>query len=798
MEFLAGIKGLDLICEFFIKSSAILTSTFILVYLFRKKSSSLRHFLLSVSLISLLLLPFFTSISKGWETGLIPTWQTEESRYQLSERSDQTEKSSLLYEASSIPSAEQQLFALNLEKNGRFDSILSKYSLSRGFIGIAIMAIWSAGLIVLLSRIIIGLFGVHRLTRQGQKISASSWRQLLNHFLKSISIKRKIGLFSHKNVNIPLTWGVIKPVVILPTESKNWTQDQRSSALFHELSHIKRGDFLVKILARCSLALYWFNPLSWFAFRMMKKEQEKACDELVLKAGVKPSTYAVNLLSIKNAGQFQWSPPSAALGAVGKSQLNERLIAILKQQLNPKEVNMKTKILLSTLIIMTIAFIGLARPSQSEAYTDIVLSPENTAFAHNLDAIQETTDQEKQVKKTIVKTDKKESEDQTKKTITWVSADGKKIELIISTDEKGETKISKVEGDKLIEIEKDPDGNSFTLLIDDKNLVLHEEEGGHWSLHSDDKDALQYQLSTSHEHDKQYSVVYMKKGDKDDKNVFYVKADKIQVEKGEKPYKIVNIHVTPNIKIPSKEIDIYISGEEGEKKKIKVAPYVNVHMAPDITRYSLQHSETDQKELKEKLAEITEKLKEIRENNKLELNKESREEALKEVEEMVKKLSEELKKKSVELKDISLSLHTDLEDLHFDKAENVVVDIKDIHLDRAKKIDEIKWIEKKDADVDIAFDIKEGKNIAFVSHDEGEFMVKVMAHFDSESKSKYEAIVNKLKKDLPEGYTIESIVDEDTESITISITGNKEDKKTEKKIKEILADIEKQLSEIKK
>ncbi len=73
MEFLAEIKGLDLFSEFFIKSSVILTFTFVLVFLFRKKSASLRHFLLSVSLISLLLFPFLSTLTKGWETGLLPS-----------------------------------------------------------------------------------------------------------------------------------------------------------------------------------------------------------------------------------------------------------------------------------------------------------------------------------------------------------------------------------------------------------------------------------------------------------------------------------------------------------------------------------------------------------------------------------------------------------------------------------------------------------------------------------------------------------------------------------------------------
>ncbi len=415
MEFLAEIKGLNLISEFFIKSSVILTFTFVLVFLFRKKSASLRHFLLSVSLISLLLFPFLSTLTKGWETGLLPTWHIGEGRSQISQRWDQDTQTTIPLNSISPSLADQQLQALKLEKNGRFNFFLSKYSISKGFFGLVLVAIWSAGLIVLLSRIFIGLYGAHKLTRQGKEISGSPWRQLLSHFLEAISIKRKISLFSHKNVNSPLTWGVIKPVVILPTESRNWTQDQRSSALFHELSHIKRCDFLVKILARCSVALYWFNPLSWFAFRMMKKEQEKACDELVLKTGVKPSTYAVNLLSIKKAGQFRWNPPTAALGAVGKSQLNERLVAILKHQLKPKEVNMKTKILFSSLIIMTIAFIGMARPSQSIAFTDEIVSQEDAVLANNQAIPQETSVQEKQVKKTTKKNRKKRIRGEVKK-----------------------------------------------------------------------------------------------------------------------------------------------------------------------------------------------------------------------------------------------------------------------------------------------------------------------------------------------------------------------------------------------
>ncbi|MCJ7579541.1 MAG: hypothetical protein MUP98_03290, partial [Candidatus Aminicenantes bacterium] len=338
-------------------------------------------------------------------------------------------------------------------------------------------------------------------------------------------------------------------------------------------------------------------------------------------------------------------------------------------------------------------------------------------------------------------------------------------------------------------IDKDSDGKKFTLRLDDKNLVLQKDEDGNWSLHADENEMAQYHISKSLSHDKTYSVVYRKKGEKDEETNFYVTAPKIRIEKLEKPYEVVNIHVAPKIALPDKSIDIYISGEEGEKKKIAVAPHMEVHGTPYVTTYSLQHSDLEQKELKEKLAQITEKLKEIREKNALEQSKESQEKALKEVEEMVQKLSKELKEKSAELKDISLSLHTNVKDLDLDKDENVIVDIKEI--------EDFNWVEAKDVDMDIAVDIKEGKNIAFVTTDEGEFQINVKAHFDSESKTKYEEIVSKLKKDLPEGYTVESLIDEEGEIFTINIKGTKEDNKAENKIKEILEDLEKQLSKIK-
>jgi len=58
---------------------------------------------------------------------------------------------------------------------------------------------------------------------------------------------------------------------------------ERRYILLHEQIHIRRKDYIIKILAFLILSIHWFNPLVWIAFRLMSKDMELSCDERVLK-----------------------------------------------------------------------------------------------------------------------------------------------------------------------------------------------------------------------------------------------------------------------------------------------------------------------------------------------------------------------------------------------------------------------------------------------------------------------------------------------------------------------------------
>jgi beta-lactamase regulating signal transducer with metallopeptidase domain len=98
------------------------------------------------------------------------------------------------------------------------------------------------------------------------------------------------------DVNTPLTCGVLRPLILLPAKALDWNAQRLRAVLLHESAHVQRRDCLAKYVAQASRALLWWNPLAWMSAARLFHEQELACDEAVLSAGVTPEDYARALL----------------------------------------------------------------------------------------------------------------------------------------------------------------------------------------------------------------------------------------------------------------------------------------------------------------------------------------------------------------------------------------------------------------------------------------------------------------------------------------------------------------------
>lgn len=384
METIFQSGGFRVFLEFLLKSSLILGIALLASTWSRKRSASFRHALLASALLGVMLLPFLMAFAPGWQTGIIPSFlaapnpngpEPEKGLTRVSLALD-IPKSGVAVNGITMAAWDAQPVAMSTPAH--ITAVNLSYPGTGASVFYLLAGLWAAGVAFMLIKLVTGLYGTARLSHQSEKVAGYPWMQLLQWFRDRTPLKRRVQLLKSSQVTVPATWGMIKPVVMLPEESNQWPLDQCSSVLFHELSHVKRRDFPIRFLARLSCSLYWFNPLCWMVFRRLKREQEKACDEMVLQSGVKASTYASHLLQMKKAADLggPGQQPAAAIAMAGKSEFNERMHSILKKQLNLKEVKMKTKVSLLVITMLAVVLVGTAQPYDK---TEIPDKPEKPA-----------------------------------------------------------------------------------------------------------------------------------------------------------------------------------------------------------------------------------------------------------------------------------------------------------------------------------------------------------------------------------------------------------------------------------
>jgi len=219
------------------------------------------------------------------------------------------------------------------------------------------LLIWAAGAALVLARLLLGTLRMRRITRDAERLIDYRWSMLSNRLRGQLDIRDHVAIYVSAEVAMPMTWGVLIPVIVLPPESSAWSAEWRRVVLLHELAHIKRRDCLTQTLAHLACALYWFNPLVWFAARRLRIERELACDDCVLEVGAGASDYANYLVEI--AQTFEDVEPVTPVSVgMACSQLENRVRAILDPQLNRRHLSRRRKATLA--VAMACALCPLA------------------------------------------------------------------------------------------------------------------------------------------------------------------------------------------------------------------------------------------------------------------------------------------------------------------------------------------------------------------------------------------------------------------------------------------------------
>jgi Tol biopolymer transport system component/beta-lactamase regulating signal transducer with metallopeptidase domain len=192
-----------------------------------------------------------------------------------------------------------------------------------------VLLVWLLGAALAATPVLIGTLSLWCMAPRVRPLTDRSWAVLLESLTARLKLQRPVRLRQSDQVSVPMTWGVLRPIVLLPADAESWPEERRRLVLLHELAHIQRADCLTQMLAQLACAFYWFNPLTWLAARQLRMERERACDDRVLQAGARASDYAQHLLEIARGARGASCASLAAVAMARPSQLEGRLLAVL-------------------------------------------------------------------------------------------------------------------------------------------------------------------------------------------------------------------------------------------------------------------------------------------------------------------------------------------------------------------------------------------------------------------------------------------------------------------------------------
>jgi beta-lactamase regulating signal transducer with metallopeptidase domain len=305
-----------------VKGTVVLIVAWALTRTLRHASASIRHLVWTVGLAGVLIMPVLSVVTPRLEI-LVPEFAAAP-RSVVSVARDESPAASPISSVASTGAATDASVRTPVARPLR-DRLPSWSDLAR-----TAPLNWLFVALAVLARIALGTARLSMWTRRARPVVDGTWLSLTRQLADRLQIERPVSLLRSGRACIPMTWGIVYPIVLLPNDADDWSEDRRAIVLLHELAHVQRFDALTQFIAQFAVALFWFNPLVWFAARQMRSERERACDDVVLACGARASDYASDLLQIaRGLAGSAGAPAVAALAMARRGEFEGRLLAIL-------------------------------------------------------------------------------------------------------------------------------------------------------------------------------------------------------------------------------------------------------------------------------------------------------------------------------------------------------------------------------------------------------------------------------------------------------------------------------------
>lgn len=204
----------------------------------------------------------------------------------------------------------------------------------------------------------------------------------LLRFVKKIghqlALTKSVKIFSSRHTDMPLVYGIFKPVILIPTGLLfQMNPAQLEAIIAHEMAHIKRNDYLVNLIQSILEMLFFFHPVFWWINHEIKKQREMACDEMAIALGAKPEELAYGLANVINHAQ-KHTPEMAMAAAKKPNPTLDRIKKIMGVSPSPTQPTTLTTITMMITLILGASLLVGATDQSSESSEDLLLTQSKT------------------------------------------------------------------------------------------------------------------------------------------------------------------------------------------------------------------------------------------------------------------------------------------------------------------------------------------------------------------------------------------------------------------------------------
>lgn len=186
--------------------------------------------------------------------------------------------------------------------------------------------LWMTGAGLWYLRAFGGWLAAQRLRRVAAFCAEPAWQRRMRSLQRELRISRPVGLLESALTEAPIVIGFFRPVILMPLGLlTGFPAEHVEALLIHELTHIRRSDYLVNLAQSFVEGLFFYHPAVWWISSQVRAERENCCDDAVVALTGDARGYAGALTSLEES---RWQAAAPALAATG-SNLKRRVLRLL-------------------------------------------------------------------------------------------------------------------------------------------------------------------------------------------------------------------------------------------------------------------------------------------------------------------------------------------------------------------------------------------------------------------------------------------------------------------------------------